>query len=138
MGDTQNWNMITVLNAKERTLEEFAELFRKADDRFILKQWGETGGAPSSGNSQEYFLWIQPACTVVYVYTDCRLRDSRSHTRGRKAVFQWLFQWCALKAPFVVHHCCLALRTFIEYTNCDGLIFKCFVRFVLNVADTYW
>lgn len=41
--------MITLLNAKERTFEEFAELFRKADPRFRMKQWGEAGGPPSSG-----------------------------------------------------------------------------------------
>jgi len=43
--------MATLLNAKERTFEEFKEIFHAADRRFELKQWGEAGGAPSSGKS---------------------------------------------------------------------------------------
>ncbi|RPB01019.1 S-adenosyl-L-methionine-dependent methyltransferase [Choiromyces venosus 120613-1] len=45
---SQNWNMVTLLNAKERTFDEFAEIFYAADKRFKLRQWGESGGAPSS------------------------------------------------------------------------------------------
>lgn len=43
--------MATLLNAKERTFEEFEKIFSAADKRFKLKQWGEAGGAPSSGKS---------------------------------------------------------------------------------------
>jgi len=41
--------MSTLLNAKERTFEEFQNVFFAADERFELKQWGEAGGPPSSG-----------------------------------------------------------------------------------------
>lgn len=47
----QSWNMVTLLNAKERTFKEFEKIFSAADMRFKLKQWGEAGGAPSSGKS---------------------------------------------------------------------------------------
>jgi len=43
--------MATLLNAKERTFEEYQKIFSAADRRFKLKQWGEAGGAPSSGKS---------------------------------------------------------------------------------------
>lgn len=46
--------MATLLNAKERTFEEFEKIFSAADRRFKLKQWGEAGGAPSSGKSSLY------------------------------------------------------------------------------------
>lgn len=44
----QNWNMIHVMNAKERTFAEVEKIFMQADPRFRLKQWGEAGGPPSS------------------------------------------------------------------------------------------
>ncbi|PUU76443.1 S-adenosyl-L-methionine-dependent methyltransferase [Tuber borchii] len=46
-----SWIMATLLNAKERTFEEFQKIFYAADKRFELKQWGEPGGPPSSGKS---------------------------------------------------------------------------------------
>ncbi|PWW73811.1 S-adenosyl-L-methionine-dependent methyltransferase [Tuber magnatum] len=44
----QSWNMVTLLNAGERSFDEFEKIFHAADKRFKLKQWGKSGGAPSS------------------------------------------------------------------------------------------
>ncbi|KAI5846510.1 S-adenosyl-L-methionine-dependent methyltransferase [Morchella snyderi] len=44
----QNWTMIQIMNARERTFADVQKIFAQADPRFRLKQWGEAGGPPSS------------------------------------------------------------------------------------------
>jgi hypothetical protein len=41
--------MIQIMNARERTFADVQKIFAQADPRFRLKQWGEAGGPPSSG-----------------------------------------------------------------------------------------
>ncbi|KAG0636674.1 S-adenosyl-L-methionine-dependent methyltransferase [Tuber brumale] len=43
-----SWNMTTLLNARERSFDEYEEIFHAADKRFKVKQWGKSGGPAAS------------------------------------------------------------------------------------------